>query len=143
MEFKNKKYSVLYLEDRPPEFDIYNRQKIDFNIEVAIPIIMRILYCKINTLPHLPGVILDIERYKHMMNTEANIASMQQTVAEMVAQAIPYFKPEVQVISNPETGQVDINITMYDDMHYVKITAINVQDKELMQIDIDKKAFYK
>lgn len=143
MEIVKKKYANVYIQDYPPEYDVYNNQLVEINVDAAIDMILRILYGRLNTLPNIPDAFLDIERYKHTLATEYELTNIQNNIKEKIEEQLVQFQPSVDITTNPETGRMDIEIIIRDDVHLVRLNGENIQNKSLMKIDIDKKAFYK
>ena len=143
MEIIKKKYANVYIQDYPPEYDVYNNQLVEINVDAAIDMILRILYGRLNTLPNIPDAFLDIERYKHTLATEYELTNIQNNIKEKIEEQLVQFQPSVDITTNPETGRMDIEIIIRDDVHLVRLNGENIQNKSLMKIDIDKKAFYK
>lgn len=143
MEIIKKKYANVYIQDYPPEYDVYNNQLVEINVDAAINMILRILYGRLNTLPNIPDAFLDIERYKHTLATEYELTNIQNNIKEKIEEQLVQFQPSVDITTNPETGRMDIEIIIRDDVHLVRLNGENIQNKSLMKIDIDKKAFYK
>ena len=143
MEIIKKKYANVYIQDYPPEYDVYNNQLVEINVDAAIDMILRILYGRLNTLPNIPDAFLDIERYKHTLATEYELTNIQNNIKEKIEEQLVQFQPSVDITTNPETGRMDIEIIIRDDVHLIRLNGENIQNKSLMKIDIDKKAFYK
>lgn len=143
MEIIKKKYANVYIQDYPPEYDVYNNQLVEINVDAAIDMILRILYGRLNTLPNIPDAFLDIERYKHTLATEYELTNIQNNIKEKIEEQLVQFQPSVDITTNPETGRMNIEIIIRDDVHLVRLNGENIQNKSLMKIDIDKKAFYK
>lgn len=143
MDILEKKYTMVYQKDYPLEFDEFNKQKVLKNIDAAIPMIMRLLHCKVNTLPSLPDLFLDIERYKHVLMSTVDQLAVDRDIKQKLNKCFNEFQPEVVSVIDRFKQKVDITITLHDEYSMVKISVLDSQSRDDMKIYIDKKAFYK
>lgn len=143
MEIQNlPEIEDLYI-DFPPTYDQYRKQKVEHTISAAINVILRLFYGHTNTLPSIPNLFIDIEKYKHMLDSDGSIYHFRKICTESIKACLSKLDPTIDIEVDKVEQSINIDIILYYDSIEYGFKLTNAQDRELLKIEYNKKPFYK
>lgn len=98
--------------DYPPAYNEYGKQLLERDLDNAISCIFRSLYGSKSTLPEIPGLFVDMERFTHILDKLENRMLINRAVNETLYRIVPEFAPEITVDYDPITQMMTYNISL-------------------------------
>lgn len=125
--------------DRPLEFDEYNRQKMLLGTTAAVEFIFRSFYGDFRLLPRIQGLFIDVNRYKHALNSEYNKMRINSKVNEAIGNMLSDLNPDIVVDFDNVLQQMNYTIIMENGFQIVNENAESPKNAEFK---INTKKFY-
>ena len=125
--------------DYPPQFDEYRMQKILVDVQAAITFIFRSFYGDYRLLPQIQGLFVDIQRYKHILDSDLNRTKINTMVNAALSDMLKDMSPTIDIGYDPNTSKMTYSITLRSD---VKISVDNAESPLYAEIKLNNKKFY-
>lgn len=125
--------------DKPVVFDEYNRQKVITGTSAAVNFIFRSFYGDFRLLPRIQGLFIDVNRYKHTLDSEYNKMRINSKVNEAIGTMLIDLNPQINIDFNPVLQQMNYSITMENGFEIINDDASSPKNAEFK---INTKKFY-
>lgn len=130
-------YGIFY--DYVPDYNIYTRQKIESGLEAAIMYTLRSIYSKRTLLPQVPGLFLDMERWRHKLDSDESLMAIKKEFESNLSGIMGQYNPAIEFDYNKATGLLKYTVT------YSGHGSVQVYNGETLlkaNIKINKKKFF-
>lgn len=125
--------------DYVPEYNIYNRQKVEKYVDAAIQYTLRSIYCRESLLPQVPDLFIDLERYKHALDSYDVLLHIKTHVETALSAILREYNPEIKMEYNTDTASLLYEINFKGEG---VVQLVNGQSLLRASIKINKKKFY-
>lgn len=134
---RNKHGQVIYIE-YTLDVDKNNQQEVLFNTRAGLKYIAMTLYPRHTLLPQIPDLFIDLDRYRHTIDSDANMMMIQGVVSEHLNAYLYEVNPEIEINYNRLKQQMAMNVTISSDT-VLQLNA--VEDRSKVQYKINNKKF--
>jgi hypothetical protein len=137
MDFVNENKVI---KERILSVDDFKKQETLESIDAKLNMFINLLLMKKCTISRNPEDGIDLLSYIHKRDTEDNLIELSRKIEEQIKNYIPEFLPKVDITKANQEGDIDINITSYEDGYRLKLrVSKNAYDK--IEITIPDKDF--
>lgn len=137
MDFVNENKVI---KERILSVDDFKKQEVLQSIDAKLNMFVNLLLMKKCTISRNPEDGIDILSYIHKRDTEDNLVELSRKIENQIKNYIPEFSPKVDITKANQEGDIDINITSYEDGYRLKLrVSKNAYDK--IEITIPDKDF--
>ena len=133
----NRHDQVVYIE-YTLDVDKNNQQEVLFNNRADLKYIAMTLYPRHTLLPQIPDLFVDLDRYRHTIDSDANMLMIDGVVSEHLNAYLYEVNPVIDINYNRLKQQMAMNVTISSD------TVLNlnaVEDRNKVQYRINNKKF--
>ena len=99
--------------DYLPARDKYNKHLIQRQVESAINYALRSIYSKRSLLPQLRGLFLDIETFRHSLDSIDVLLYIKKRVEDNLNTILAEYVPSIELKYNKDDGILNYTITFY------------------------------
>ena len=133
----NRHDQVVYIE-YTLDVDKNNQQEVLFNTRAGLKYIAMTLYPRHTLLPQIPDLFVDLDRYRHTIDSDANMLMIDGVVSEHLNAYLYEVNPVIDINYNRLKQQMAMNVTISSDT----ILNLNaVEDRNKVQYRINNKKF--
>ena len=125
--------------DYVPEYNIYNKQKVETYVDAAIQYALRSIYCRESLLPQVPNLFIDLERFKHALDSYDVLLHIKNHVEIALSSILKEYNPEISMEYNTDTNMLLYEIDFKGEG---TVQIVNGQSLLRASIKINKKKFY-
>lgn len=99
--------------DFVPSRDIYNNQKVIKLMDAALSFALTSMYSRRELLPQLEGMFVEVERFRHSLDSIAILQHIKSTVEENLNSIMIDYTPTLELTYDRDTGRLDYTIQFY------------------------------
>ena len=99
--------------DYLPARDKYNRHLVQYKVESAINYALRSIYSKRSLLPQLRGLFLDIETFRHALDSVEVLLYIKKKVETNLNAILGEYIPSIELSYNKDDGILNYTITFF------------------------------
>lgn len=137
MILSDRNYEILYMEYTLSK-DKYGKQQVLYNTDAGISFISSCLYSDRGLLPMVPGLFVDLDKKKHMIDSDANLALLTQEITEKISTYIQDLSPDVTITYDRLKQMFSISIVIQSG---TKITLAAAENSNTVQLKVNNKKF--
>ena len=106
--------------DYLPGRDEFNKHLIETRVRSAITYALRSIYSKRSLLPQLRGLFLDIETFRHSLDSVEVLLYIKKRVEENLNAILGEYIPTIELDYNKDEGKLTYTIT-FNGEGYVRV----------------------
>ena len=137
MIVQNRHGKVVYIE-YTLDVDNNGQQEILFNTRAALKYISMTLYPRQTLLPQIPDLFVDLDRYRHTIDSDANMRMIEDTVSEHLNAYLYAVNPAIDINYDRLKQQMVMSVGVSSD---TVLHLESVENRNKVRYKINNKKF--
>lgn len=137
MIVQNRHGKVVYIE-YTLDVDNNGQQEVLFNTRAALKYISMTLYPRQTLLPQIPDLFVDLDRYRHTIDSDANMRMIEDTVSEHLNAYLYAVNPAIDINYDRLKQQMVMSVGVSSD---TVLHLESVENRNKVRYKINNKKF--